>query len=190
MQDAACTDGPRVCIAAVEVSTMGRIGLALKILFNGNAARKAAQGLTAVSAPAPEHSAPSVSVPVRSEAVTLLAALQREARFVDFIQESIDGYNDAQVGAAVRGVHRGCRDALARMFELEPVLDQEEETSVHVTDPASGRWRLTGNVGQSSGSASGRLKHSGWRSSKCQVPDWSGTSDDADVVAPAEVEIT
>ena len=54
--------------------------------------------------------------PARSEAITLLAALQREARFVDFIQESLAGYTDAQIGAAARDVHRDCGTVLKRMF--------------------------------------------------------------------------
>src|ERR1700722_19992810 len=35
-------------------------------------------------------------LPARNDAVTLLSAMQREARFVDFIQEPIGGYSDAQ----------------------------------------------------------------------------------------------
>src|SRR5687768_17051821 len=42
--------------------------------------------------------------PLRSEALTLLAVLQREARLVDFLKEPIAGYDDAQVGAAVREI--------------------------------------------------------------------------------------
>jgi hypothetical protein len=179
-----------VFIVAAEVSTMGRLGLACKILFSGDAARQAAEALSGTSAPAIEQAPPQPVGPVRSEAVTLLAALQRDARFVDFIQESIEGYNDAQVGAAVRDVHRGCRDVLERMFDLQPVVDQEEDSTIEVSDPAAAKWRLTGNVGQSSGAVSGKLMHSGWKSSKYNVPEWSGTATDADVVAPAEVQIS
>ncbi len=169
---------------------MGRLGLAFRILFNGDAARRAAEALEGAAAPAIEQAPPAAPAPVRSEAVTLLAALQREARFVDFIQESIDGYNDAQVGAAVRDVHRGCRTILDRMFDLQPVCDQPEESDVEVADPAAAQWRLTGNVGQSSGAVTGKLMHPGWRSSHCQVPEWSGQPADADVVAPAEVQLS
>ena len=186
----ACTDGPPGFIVAAEVLTMGRLGLALRILFNGEAARQAADALSGELTPDIEKAAPDPPAPVRSEAVTFLATLQRDARFVDFIQEPSDGYNDAQVGAAVRDVHRGCHDVLKRMFDLRPVVDQEEESNVQVSDPAAARWRLTGNVGQSAGSVSGKLMHAGWKSSKCQVPAWSGTSDDADVVAPAEIQVS
>ena len=56
--------------------------------------------------------------PARSEAVTLLAALQREARFVDFIKEPLDGYSDAQIGAAARDVHRDCGKVLDRLLAI------------------------------------------------------------------------
>ena len=58
---------------------------------------------------------------MRSDAINLLAALQREARFVDFIKEPIAGYSDAQIGAAVRDVHRDCGALLERLFGLKPI---------------------------------------------------------------------
>lgn len=171
---------------------MGRLSLALKILFNGDAARRAAEALSTTSTPALEQTSPEppAPAPARSEAVTLLSALQREARFVDFIQEPIDGYSDAQVGAAVRDIHRGCRGVLDRMFDLQPVCDQPEESDVEVTDSASAQWRLTGNVGQSAGSVTGKLMHPGWKSTRCQIPEWSGSESDAELVAPAEVQLS
>lgn len=169
---------------------MGRLGLAFKILFNGEVAQLAAAALAgevpkAIEQTSPEPVAPPV---IRSEAVTLLAAMQRDARFVDFIQEKIDGYSDAQVGAAVRDVHRGCGDVLERMFAPKPVVDQPEDSQVEVSNPAAAQWRLTGNVGQLFGPVTGKLMHSGWKTSKCQVPDWNGSAADANVIAPAEVE--
>src|SRR5438034_935106 len=44
--------------------------------------------------------------PQRNDALTLLATLQREARLIDFLKESIGEYSDAQIGAAVRDIHR------------------------------------------------------------------------------------
>jgi hypothetical protein len=54
-------------------------------------------------------------------AVQMLALLQRDGRLVDFLMEDLSGYQDAQVGAAVRDVHAGCRQALTRYFTLAPV---------------------------------------------------------------------
>jgi len=126
---------------------------------------------------------------VRSEAISLLATLQREARLVDFIKEPLDDYTDAQIGAAVRDIHRDCAAVLERLFGLEPVVDQEEGTEVEV--PAgfdSGRFRLTGNVtGQPP--FRGRLVHHGWEATRCELPEWSGSPAAACTVAPAEVEL-
>ena len=173
---------------------MGRLGLAFKILFSGQTAKKVIDALTDAPAGLPEPVAapkpkPPPPKPTRSEAITLLSALQREARFVDFIQEPIDGYNDAQVGAAVREIHRGCHEVLTRMFAPEPIVDQDEGATVEVSDPASGAFRLTGQVSQTSGAVSGHLVHHGWMAHKCDVPKWSGEVDSANVIAAAEVQI-
>src|ERR1700709_1865498 len=50
---------------------------------------------------------PNVAAHQREGALALLALLQREGRFVDFISEEIDKADDADIGAAVRAVHRG-----------------------------------------------------------------------------------
>ena len=75
--------------------------------------------------------------PGSSEAITLLAALQREARFVDFIQESLDGYSDAQIGAVARDVHRDCGAVLTRMFALRPAVGPRRKARRWRCPPAS-----------------------------------------------------
>src|SRR5688500_1390014 len=57
---------------------------------------------------APPTKAAAPSKAVRSEAITLLAALQREGRLVDFLKESLADYSDAQIGAVARDLHRDC----------------------------------------------------------------------------------
>src|SRR5207247_2954163 len=42
----------------------------------------------------------------------LLALLQREGRLLDFLLEDIQSYPDAQIGAAVRDIHRQCQHAV------------------------------------------------------------------------------
>ncbi len=132
---------------------------------------------------------PTPQRPVRSDAVSLLATLQREARFVDLVQENLDQYTDEQVGAAARDVLRDCRSVIDRLFELQPVVDRQEGQSVDI--PAgfdTGRFRLTGNVaGQPP--FSGSLVHHGWQAARCEMPRWSGSDEAADVVAPAEVQL-
>ena len=119
----------------------------------------------------------------------VLAVLQRDGRLVDFLQEDIDAYDDAQIGAAVRDIHRGCRKALREYLTVEPVLGAAEGDSVTIApdfDPAA--IRLTGNVAGSP-PFRGVLKHHGWRVKSAQLPALPGARDDASVLAPAEVEI-
>jgi hypothetical protein len=121
-------------------------------------------------------------------ALALLGVLQREGRLLDFLQEDIDGYPDAQVGAAVRDIHRGCRKALADHLRVEPVLREPDEARVRIEagfDPS--RIRLVGNVvGQPP--FVGTLKHPGWRGLDVHLPELTGAGD-ATVIAPAEVEL-
>src|SRR5690242_9065624 len=79
-------------------------------------------GRPAAPAPAPVARPTPAAPPARSDALALLSVLQREARLVDFLKEDIAPYADAQVGAAVRDVHRDAGAALERLFALRPVL--------------------------------------------------------------------
>jgi len=134
-------------------------------------------------------SAPTLPKSTRNDAITLLAALQREARFVDIVNESLDGYSDAQIGAAARDVLRDCSKVLARVFALRPMLEQEEGATVQV--PASYEtecYRLTGDVSREP-PFTGKLMHAGWQATKCDLPTWTGSGKGALVVAPAEVQL-
>jgi hypothetical protein len=122
-------------------------------------------------------------------AVQLLAILQREGRLLDFLQEEIDAYSDAQIGAAVRDIHRGCKKALSEHAPLEPVLAGQENASVRVDagfDPS--RIRLVGNV-VGEPPFTGTLRHHGWRTAKVVLPELTAQTDPT-VVAPAEVELS
>lgn len=143
----------------------------------------------AVESPAPDVKPRVTPPPSRSEALTLLATLQREARIIDLVMESLDNYSDAQVGAAARTVLRDCRSVLNRMFGLAPVESVPEGTDIPI--PAKydvGLLRLTGNLAGNP-PAKGRLVHPGWRAATCQVPVWNGSAESASVIMPAEVEV-
>lgn len=119
----------------------------------------------------------------------VLALLQRDGRLIDFLEEDIDPYADAQIGAAVRDIHRGCRKALHEYLKIEPVLNAIEEERVTVApdfDPAA--IRLIGNV-NGSPPFHGVLKHHGWRARAVQLPALPSSRDDSSVLSPAEVEI-
>jgi Domain of unknown function (DUF2760) len=125
--------------------------------------------------------------PQRSEALTLLATLQREARLVDFLKESIDEYSDAQIGAAVRDIHRDSAGVLDRLFKIRPIETHEEGAEIQAPAEAD-RYRLIGTV-RGVPPHRGRLVHHGWEAAKCEVPEWSGNSVAAQVIAPVEVEL-
>ncbi len=119
----------------------------------------------------------------------VLAVLQRDGRLIDFLEEDIDPYPDAQIGAAVRDIHRGCRKALHEYLKIEPVMNAQEDERVTVAsdfDPAA--IRLIGNV-NGSPPFHGVLKHHGWRARATQLPALPATRDDSSVLSPAEVEI-
>lgn len=118
-----------------------------------------------------------------------LAVLQRDGRLIDFLQEEISDYSDAQVGAAVRDIHKGCRKALREYLVIEPVMAGAEEATVSVPadfDPAT--IRLIGNV-QGTPPYQGVLKHHGWRARAVQLPALPSARDESAVLYPAEVEI-
>lgn len=125
--------------------------------------------------------------PIRSDAITLLATLQREARLVDLIQEPLDQYSDAQVGAAARPCLSQCRSTIARIFELSPLLGQSEGQSVDVPESASPlRYQWVGDAG--AGKRSGTLVHAGWQANRCELAQWTGSAEDANVIAPSQIE--
>lgn len=125
--------------------------------------------------------------PQRSDALTLLATLQREARLVDFLKESIGEYSDAQIGAAVRDIHRDSAGVLDRLFKIRPIEAQEEGAEVQVPAEAD-RYRLIGTV-RGAPPHRGRLVHHGWEAAKCEIPEWSGSTVASKVIAPAEVDL-
>ncbi|MCC6126061.1 MAG: DUF2760 domain-containing protein [Pirellulales bacterium] len=182
-----------------------RLLLATRVFFEilSNSAlaevmRKHFSGKAPAALPAPETPpapkqppapAPPPKAPPRSDAITLLATLQREARFLDFLMEPLAGYADAQVGAVARDVHRDCGAVVKRLFEPKPAVSQEEGGTVEVSAGFdAGRYRLTGNV-TGRPPYRGRLVHPGWEAAKCELPTWTGVKDSARVIAPAEVEL-
>ena len=63
-------------------------------------------------------------------ALQLLALLQREGRLIDFLQQDVTAFADADIGAAARVVHDGCRKALAAHLEIRPVRSEREGGAV------------------------------------------------------------
>jgi len=126
----------------------------------------------------------------RKEAVMwLLSVFQREGRLIDFIQEDISPYDDAQVGAAARHVHQGLKTTLKDVLVLGPVIDTEEGAEIEVDedyDPK--KIRLTGNL-KGKPPYKGILAHPGWRVERINLPRMK-EGEEAVVVCQAEVEIS
>jgi hypothetical protein len=120
-------------------------------------------------------------------AAQILAILQRDGRLVDFLMEDLGAYSNEQVGAAVRDVHRGCRQALDKYATLAPVFEAAEGAAVTVdagTDAA--RVKVVGNAAGSP-PFRGVLRHRGWDATRLELPPLPATG--RSVLAPAEVEI-
>lgn len=121
-------------------------------------------------------------------ALQLLTLLQQEARFIDFIQEDLSAYSDADIGAAARVVHEGSKKILNDYFTLEAIRSEEEETVVSILEGFNAsEVRLTGNV-VGNAPFNGTLIHKGWKVSEVKLPKLA-VGHDASIVAPAEVEL-
>jgi hypothetical protein len=151
-----------------------RLKLAWRILID-------AEYATSLTAEPPPEKA-------QASGLLLLAALQRDGRFVDFLQQDVAGFSDDDIGAAARVVHGGCRKAIRQYFDFAPAADGAEGAAFTVPPGFDAqRIRLTGNV---TGNApfKGVLKHHGWVAAEVRMPVVSDSIDPR-VIAPAEVEL-
>lgn len=150
---------------------------------------KTKRGENAATQSTPPSRSSVKSAPVRSDALTLLSALQREARFLDLVHESLDGYSDAQIGSAARDVLRDSKKVLDRMFAISPLSENGEGSRLEVPANASAfRIRVLGHTAAGA-SVHGVVTHPGWVAKQCLVPEWSGNSEEASILAPMEVEV-
>lgn len=176
-------------------SFFARFGLALRVLFSaelGASVRQLMQGEPALPPPEPEPEPEPAPPPVveatPDAALQLLGLLQREGRFIDFLEEDVSGFSDADIGAAARVVHEGCKKALTEHFEVAPVRTEEEGSSVQLPEGFdASEVRVTGNV-VGDPPFQGTLQHRGWRVKEVRLPKIAA-GHDLHVVAPAEVEL-
>jgi hypothetical protein len=150
-------------------------------LRRGKTSAETAEKAEAVAAPMLKEASPDA-------ALQLLGLLQREGRFIDFLEEEVSGYSDAEIGAAARVVHDGCRKVLHEHFSIQTIRDEQEGTRLTLAqgfDASS--VRVTGNV-VGEPPFSGTLTHRGWRAAEVRLPKIAAQHD-ATVLAPAEVEL-
>jgi hypothetical protein len=177
---------------ASDLSFLARLRLAVACFSRALGSAAFCRQVDAALRPPPPAPAaqPAVQPPERVHAagLAMLALLQREGRLIDFLQEDLAAFSDADVGAAARVVHAGCRKACTQHLTLAPVLEGAEGSAVTV--PAgfdAQRIQLTGQVaGQPP--FRGTLKHHGWAATEVRLPTVSAALDPR-VLAPAEVEL-
>jgi hypothetical protein len=178
-----------------DPSFLDRVVLAFacffKILFQKDFATQASQLREAPEpalALAPEPEPEPVTAPTPDAALELLRVLQRDGRLVDFLEQDVAQFPDADVGAAARVVHEGCRQALRRLGTVEALRAEEEGARVSVEEGFSPDLvKLTGNV-VGAPPFSGLLRHRGWRLTSFSLPTPTRAVDPT-VIAPAEVEL-
>jgi hypothetical protein len=146
-------------------------------------APKVAETISPIAvAPAPKQA--------EAEIVGFLGLLQDKGRLVDFLMDDIAAYSDAQVGAAGRVLHEGCKAVLKEHFAITPIREEGEGSKITVpAGYAAGDYRLVGRI---SGEApfTGTLVHHGWKTDWVKLPRLiSKDADRPPAIAPAEVEL-
>jgi hypothetical protein len=175
-------------VAFARAGSLGRawwgLGVAGRAGYDPAFAARVHEAMTATPTPAVPPPPPKPSgAPVR-----MLAILQTEARLIDFLLEDISPYPDAQIGQAVREIHRKSQAALRQHLELEPILAGAEGDTVTVPkgfDPSA--IRVLGNV-TGEPPFTGQVQHPGWRVRELKLPPLPAGQDEF-VIQPAEVHL-
>ena len=178
-----------------KLSFGARLALAWRTLVDAQFAAEVAR-LSKGELPTPTEQAAvetkTVPAPLKETspeaALQMLGLLQQEGRLLDFIEEDIAAFSDADIGAAARLVHEGCHKALRQYLTIEPVRGEGEGSRITLESGFdASAIRLTGNVvGQPP--FTGTLAHRGWRATEAKLPKLA-EGHDVKVLAPAEVEL-
>ena len=176
-------------------SLLSRLALAVSVLFQPALAARVRDLRDGVAAPAPAPSpapaappAPQLREAPHEAALQLLGLLQRDARFIDFIEEDVKAYSDADIGAAARVVHEGCRKVLREHFSIQPLRSETEGSRLTLPEGFdAAAVRVTGNV-VGKAPFTGTLSHRGWRATDTRLPRLAA-GHDAAILAQAEVEL-
>jgi hypothetical protein len=169
--------------ATLVLSVVILIGLLLP-------ARRKPSPLKPQAEPARPARPPPAAARADAEIVSFLAMLQEKGRLIDFLMDDINPYNDAQVGAAARVVHAGCKRVLQEHFSIHPLRTEDEGSTVQVpAGYAADEYRLVGKI---AGQApfSGVLVHRGWKTDMVRLPQLlASTPGQLPAIAPAELEL-
>ena len=146
--------------------------------------RAKAEAARPMAVPAP------ASNQAEAEIASFLATLQERGRLVDFLMEDITTYNDAQVGAAARVVHGGCKAVLQEHLAIRPLREESEGSAVTVAlGYAADEYRFIGKI-SGAGPFSGTLVHRGWKTESVKLPRLVRVNAGRmPTIAPAEIEL-
>ncbi len=170
------------------LKTLGDAGFAARVRDDAIGPVAAAPAAAPAPTPAPTPAAAPLREATPDAALQLLSLFQREARLIDFTQENLSGYSDADIGAAARVVHEGCAKVLREHFSIDAIRSEAEGSRVTLPEGFdASAVRLTGNV-VGKAPFTGTLSHRGWRAVSVRLPKLA-EAHDAKVLAPAEVEL-
>lgn len=177
--------------ATIAALVAGAVVLIAVIAMGSSKSEPEPKGAPAVAEAVKPAALPLPENQAEAEVASFLALLQEKGRLVDFLMDDVTPYADAQVGAAARVVHEGCRAVLKEHFSLRPVREEQEGSTVTVEAPqAADEYRLVGKI---TGQApfTGRLIHRGWRVETIKLPRVLRPADDVlPTIAPAEIELS
>ena len=180
------TNAYKVPIAAIAL-LLALVVVALSIFGS----RESNATPTRAPVPAVVPPPPPAANQAEAEVVAFVGLLQEKGRLVDFLMEDLTSYEDAQVAAAARIVHQGCRQVLQEHFTITAVSQAEEGSQVTVpTGYAADEYRLVGKV---SGNPpfTGKLIHKGWKTESVTLPRIVKLDEKRlPSIAPAEVELS
>lgn len=182
---------------------VARIGIAFsaffRALFHAGFAQQILeiqQGKTITAPSTPDRVAPSAPTPMPAappkpqvDPLQLVSILQREGRLIDFLMEDIQGLPDAQIGAAVREVHRKTAKALTDHVSFAPVVETLEDEKMTVQagyDPSA--IRVVGNLGAHP-PYTGFVRHRGWKASELKLQPLPA-GQNPQIITPAEIEVS
>lgn len=182
------TSGYTVPIAALGL-VLALIILALALIGGKSGATgQFSKTQTPIPSPVPiRPPAPSANQ-AEAEIVAFFALLQEKGRLVDFLMDDITSYEDAEVGAAARVIHQGCRQVLQEYFKISAISDAQE--GAQITVPAGyavDQYRIVGKL-TGGPPFTGTLLHKGWKTESVKLPRIV-RAERLPSIAPAEVEL-
>lgn len=130
----------------------------------------------------------------QADVIAFLGLLQKQGRFLDFVMNDITKYSNEQVSTASRIVHQGCSKVLSEYFDIQPIFEGMEGSSVDLTKTDNRKiYKIIGKKqddNKEESFSSAYLLHKGWQTLSINLPKRINSEyPDLKVIAPAELEI-